>query len=152
MSTSHRNSGPGHHTRAAVVKVDDSGPQQKVAMTGLNGQRFDETVRSQPFGFTSVPPAGSEGVAIHMGGGADRVHALNPEHPDLRPRNLKGGATRIYDKDGNHVHIDGDTIRAFHKTRILLKVGDNVTVTMNGDTVTISAPNIKLNGLVDING
>ena len=87
-----------------------------------------------------------------LGGGADRVHALGLEHPQYRPRRLPEGATRLYDKDGNHVHIDNGTIRVQHASRILLKVGDNVTVTINGDTVTIDAPHIKLNGLVDING
>ena len=151
MTSSNRNSGPGHHTRAVVVKVDDSGPQQLVEMTGLAGQDFGETVRSQHFGLTSNPPPGSEGVGLHLGGGADRVHALGMEHPKYRPTNLPSGATRLYDMDGNHVDIRNGVLTASHAKQIVLKVGSS-TITMTTDTITIAATNIKINGNVDING
>ena len=152
MTSSHRNSGPGHHTRAIVKQVDDSGPQQLVEMTGLTGQTFGETVRSQHFGLTSNPPPGSEGVGLHLGGGADRVHALGMEHPQYRPKNLPVGATRLYDKAGNYVDIRDGVLTAVHAKQITAKVGDNTSVTLTTDTITLTAANIKINGKIDLNG
>jgi phage gp45-like len=153
MTSSHRNSGPGHHTRAILTKVDDSGPQQLVEMTGLNGQTFGETVRSQHAGFSSVPPNDAEGVALMLGGGADRVHALGMEHPPSRPRNRPVGSAMVYQTNNNknHVEVYGDQIEAAHAKQIVLKVG-NSTVTITTDTITLTAANIKINGKIDLNG
>ena len=151
MTSSHRNSGAGHHTRAIVTQVDDSGPQQLVALSGLNGQTFGETVRSQHFGYTSNPPPGSEGVALMLGGGADRVLSLGLEHPQYRPTDLPVGASQQYDMDGNHVDIRNGVLQVAHAKKIVLTVGSS-TLVVTTDTITITATNVKINGNVDING
>ena len=145
MTSSNRNSGAGHHTRAIVTQVDDSGPQQLVAMTGLNGQTFGETVRSQHFGLTSNPPAGGEGVAIHLGGGADRVHALGMEHPQYRPKNLPSGATRLYDMWGNYVDLRNGALTINHASKIVLQVG-GVSLTVDSNGVQIQGGKVTHNG------
>ena len=145
MTASHRNSGPGQHSRALLSKLDDSGSQQLVEVKALTGQTVGEAVRSQHFGLSSHPPKDAEGLVLMLGGGADRAHVLGLEHPPSRPRNLPEGATRLYDKDGNHVHIDGDTIRVQHASRIVLKVGD-LTLTINSDGFHFAGGNITHDG------
>lgn len=93
--------------RVTVVAVDDKGTQQRLTLTGLASEQFDKVVRLQPHGFTSVPPAGSEGVLLPMGGRSDRAHVLGLEHKDKRPTGLPGGATALYDADGNIIKMIG---------------------------------------------
>ena len=118
--------------RGLLTSTDDSGSQQLMALTGLDGQSFGETVRSQHFGLTSVPPADAEALMLVIGGGNDRVHALGVEHPKYRPTNLPEGASRQYDKDGNYCDIRGDTMTLNHAKKIVLQVG-SCTLTIDSD-------------------
>jgi len=121
----HRNSGPGHNLRVILSSLDDSGPQQLVQVTGLAGQTIGDAVRSQHYGFSSYPPAGAEGLALLLGGGMDRAHALGMEHPQYRPKNLPMGGSIHYDNAGNYVKIVGAALTINHGTKIVLQVGGN---------------------------
>ena len=145
MSQSHRNSGAGHNTRVSLTQTDDTGPQQLVAMTGLDGQQIGEAVRSQHFGFTSHAPAGAEGLALMLGGGADRVHALGLEHPQYRPRNLPEGSSRQYDAFGNYVDLSNGAITIVHASKIVLQVG-GVSFTLTSSGIVVSGGSITHDG------
>jgi phage baseplate assembly protein V len=121
--------------RAILATVDDSGSQQLMKLTGLAGQTIGEAVRSQPFGLTSVPPAGAEALILAIGGGMDRAHALGVEHPQHRPTGNPAGSTVLYDANGNAVSL----------------VQSNIRIVSPG-TVTITAPTIVLNGSVTLGG
>jgi phage gp45-like len=135
VSSSHRNSGPGHHSRAILTKVDDSGPQQLVEVTGLNGQTVGEAVRSQHGGLSTVPPKDSEGTMLMLGGGADRVHALGIEHPPSRPRNRPVGSAMLYQTNNNknHVEVEPAQVEVTHDKQIVFKIGDTVVAVVDKD-------------------
>jgi phage gp45-like len=121
--------------RVTLGSVDDSGQQQKLQLVGLDGQNIGDSVRAQHFGLSSVPPAGSEGLALALGGGMDRVHVLGMEHPQKRPTNQPGGSTVLYDAAGNAVSIVGGNLRIVHSAK-----------------VSIVAPIIELVGTVTLGG
>lgn len=121
--------------RVSVVEIDDSGTQQRVRATGLAGEEFRNVVRAQPFGFSSVPPSGAEGLLLAQGGRADRAHMLGLEHPDHRPRSVEVGGSVIYDASGQVISIFKNNIRI-----------------VGGGTVMISAPDIILAGKVRLGG
>lgn len=121
--------------RVTVVDVDDTGPQQFVHATGLSGHDIGRMVRSHPFGLSSVPPAGSEGHALVLGGGADRMFALGLEHPKYRPVKTPVGGTILYDAYGDAVSIVQANLRIVHATKI-----------------TLQAPQIELVGSVTLGG
>ena len=119
--------------RALLTTVDDSGPQQFVAVTGLTGQTIGQAVRSQHFGLTSVPPAGAEGLMLALGGGHDRHHALGLEHPKYRPINTPSGGTVLYDAYGDAVSIVQANLKIVHGSQIVLQVGGcSLTITSSG--------------------
>lgn len=120
--------------RATLVSTDDSGVQQLNALTGLASHPIGEAVRSQHFGLSSNPPAGSEGLLLALGGGFDRGHILGLEHPQHRPTNTPIGGTVLYDAGGNAVSL------IMNKIRIVSPAA-----------IEITAPSIKLTGTVDIN-
>lgn len=94
--------------RARVLKVDDSGSQQKLNLAGLKNEKPEEIVRILDHGFSSNPPAEGEGVTIHLGGRSDRMLFIGSEHKDKRPRNLPSGAVALYDADGKIIKLEKD--------------------------------------------
>lgn len=139
MSQAHRNSGAGHMLRTILKAVDDSGPQQFVEVTGVEGQVIGQAVRSQHFGLSTYPPANAEGLALLLGGGMDRAHILGLEHPQWRPTGLPIGATRLYDAStSNYVDIRNGVLTVKHATQITLQVG--------GCSLTITSSGVAING------
>jgi phage gp45-like len=129
--------------RITVADVDDAGPQQFVHATGLMGQDIGRMVRVQHFGLSSVPPAGSEGHGLALGGGADRLFALGLEHPGLRPQNTPPGGTVLYDAFGDAISLVRPNLRIVHSADIQIVVGSTVVRVRPGriDLGAMQAPN-----------
>lgn len=128
--------------RASLTQVDDSGPQQMLALTGLAGQTIGQAVRSQHFGLSSVPPAGAEALILALGGGFDRAHALGVEHPQKRPTGTPAGGTVLYDAYGDAVSIVQANLRIVHAADIQLVVGSTLVRVRPGriDLGSLNAP------------
>lgn len=150
--------------RATVQKIDDSGTQQMLKkMTGLKSEVFEDVYRPQPHGFSSVPPAGSEGLFLALGGRSDRLVGLGFEHKDYRPKDTPGGGAVLYDDKGNVVFAKGDggisvnakkgtvEVRS-HNDKVTVKPGDGKMVFLGGDgtdgsydfVATMSGPSINV--------
>jgi phage gp45-like len=67
--------------RAAVVSSSDGGAQQLLALSGLASEQLTNIVHVQPFGLSSNPPVGGEGLIVCLGGRSDRAMFLGGEHP-----------------------------------------------------------------------
>lgn len=150
--------------RATVQKIDDSGTQQILRkMTGLKSETFEDVYRPQPHGLSSVPPDGSEGLFLALGGRSDRLVGLGFEHKDFRPKNTPTGATVLYDDKGNVVFAKGDggiSVNAKKGTvevrsqndKVTVKPGDGKFVFLGGDgtdgsyafVMTESGPSINV--------
>lgn len=117
--------------RVSLVDLDDSGPQQNTRLKGLSGEELKKVVRVQPYGFTSNPPAGSEGLLLSMGGRSDRAMVLGIEAPGKRPTALGDGATAIYGPDGS--------ILKMVMQSVTLDAGGKEVVITNAKKVTIKA-------------
>lgn len=131
--------------RVILSSIDDSGPQQLLKVTGLAGQTIGEAVRSQPFGHSSVPPSGAEGLALAIGGGMDRAHVLGMEHPSHRPTGLPDGASALYDTSGNIIKLigSGGAVMNFNGNAWSVTCG-GATIVSNGHDITIKAPGAKV--------
>ena len=97
----------GHLRRVSVVKVDDSGAQQRVDLTGLASDAPKQIVRVQSHGFSSNPPKGSEGLLVSLGGRSDRAMVLGLEDPKTRQTGLPAGTSVLYEDKGNVVFVKG---------------------------------------------
>jgi phage baseplate assembly protein V len=122
--------------RVSVVSVDDSGKQQRHTLTGLTSEQLKRVVHSQQFGFSSVPPAGSEGLLAEHGGRSDRSHVFHTEHPDYRPTGYSPGDSVLYDAHGN--------ICSLIKKNINI-VGAQ-TITLKAQTVIFDSQDIRFGG------
>jgi len=92
---------------ARVLKVDDSGAQQLVNLHGAYGDKPRNVWRTQDYGFSSNPPAGSEGILHALAGNSDRLIFRDGGHQDHRPKAAPSGTTVIYDDKGNIVFVKG---------------------------------------------
>lgn len=121
--------------RAAIVAADDGGTQQLLDLSGLASEQLKKIVHVQPFGLSSNPPVGGEGVLLSPGGRADRAMFFGGEHKDHRPKNLPMGAVAIYDAFGDILEFVETSVRLVHAAKI-----------------TLQAPIIVLDGAVQITG
>lgn len=126
--------------RARVVKVDDSGTQQKLDLRGLASDQPQKIVRIGQHGFASNPPKDSEGVLLALGGRSGRLMFLGGEHKDHRQKDLKTGQAVLYDDKGNVIFAKGSD-------GISIKSKDSVVeIEAQGHKVTIDGQNIYLGG------
>lgn len=108
--------------------------QQFVDGKGFAGDFFSQAHRPEPHGFASHPVRGGIGIVLGARGRRDAAYVLGGENPNLRPDIEMGGAA-IYDHTGNIVSVVQHELRLVHATK-----------------VTISAPEIVLDGLVKLGG
>jgi hypothetical protein len=96
--------------RAVVNLVNDRLKTQRVQLTILEGENEDHVEHLQPYGLSFVPPAGSEALALAVGGTRAHTVAVCVEHPDERP---VGGDPRtggLYTKGLYRFYIDADGV------------------------------------------
>ena len=127
--------------RGTVVLANSANKLQSLQMRLTAGEVSDDMEHFEPYGFTSHPLAGAEGIATFLGG--DRSHAVVLVVADRRYRlkALAEGEVAIYTDEGDKIHfkrgrvIDIDTatlnIRASSAVNI-----DTPTLTQSGKIVS----------------
>jgi phage baseplate assembly protein V len=132
--------------RGRLTASNDSGPvqTQQVKMSPL--ETGDNRLRIAEFGFTSMPPIGSDAVVLFISGDRSAGVVIGTAHQSSRPRNLKSGETKIYSVDGKHVYLAGDHIE-INANGQPVTVNNASTVTINASTsITCNTPVLKCTG------
>lgn len=129
--------------RGTVVLVDSARKLQALQMRLTAGEVKDSLEHFEPYGFTSNPLAGAEGIAAFLGG--DRSHGVLLVVADRRYRiqQMKPGEVAIYSDEGDKVH--------FKRGRII----DIETETLNikaSTAVNIETPVINQTGQIISDG
>ena len=129
--------------RGTVVLVDSARKLQALQMRLTANEVKDSLEHFEPYGFTSNPLAGAEGIAAFIGG--DRSHGVLLVVADRRYRiqELKPGEVAIYTDEGDKVH--------FKRGRII----DIETQTLNikaSTAVNIDSPVINQTGQIISDG
>lgn len=129
--------------RGTVVLVDSARKLQALQMRLTAGEVKDGLEHFEPYGFTSNPLAGAEGIAAFIGG--DRSHGVLLVVADRRYRiqGLEPGEVVIYTDEGDKVH--------FKRGRII----DIETDTLNikaSKAVNIDTPVINQTGKIVSDG
>lgn len=125
--------------RMRVVKVDDTGSQQRIDLKGLKNEEPKEIFRPQAHGFTSNPPKDSEGIAFALGGRSDRTVYFDGGHKEYRPKDTPSGGTVLYNHKGDIVSIVENDLRIVHAKKIEMKVGNSTLTILPGKIVLKSA-------------
>lgn len=109
--------------RARVVKVDDSGSQQRIDISGLKNEAPKKIWRTQDFGYSSNPPKDSDGIIDQLGSRSDRTTYRDAGHEKYRPKNTPEGGTVLYNHTGDIVRVFKDKLDVVHSKSINIKIG-----------------------------
>lgn len=128
-----------HYARFQVGEVHDDGETQRIAGRGLAGEKFDGDFalrRLQGHGLSTVPPAGSVGLAVFPFGDRARGYLLGLESAGHRPKNQAAGVSVLYGPGGETVSVVQGKVRIVTDLEV---VGN---VRFSGGTVTHNGKNI----------
>lgn len=137
--------------RATVLRVDDTGPVQRVDVETHDGIIRQGVEVLVPGGFASAPVAGAGVVLFAVGGDQGDLVAVPAAAPGTRLGNLAPGEVGISDGNGNRVVIRAGGIvevRAATKLRVVapqVEIVASSGVSITGD-LTVSGDVSDLNG------
>ena len=114
--------------RGTVVLVDSARKLQALQMRLTAGEVKDGLEHFEPYGFTSNPLAGAEGVAAFIGG--DRSHGVLLVVADRRYRiqGLEPGEVVIYTDEGDKVHFKRGRIIDIETDTLNIKASKAVNI------------------------
>lgn len=82
--------------RGVVELVNDKLKSQRLQLTLLADQVVDDVEHLQPYGISFVAPAGSQALALAVGGARAHTVAICVDHPGERPRDAKPREGGLY--------------------------------------------------------
>jgi phage baseplate assembly protein V len=150
-----RNSAP---KRVVLQDTQDGSKMQTSQVTGLNSEALDKVERFQNYGFTSYPPAGSEAIAVPVGGDSSHLVAIAIDCRDARKGGMKPDEVAIYHANGDFIHLGADnkisTQTKEHKIDAEDKVDTNtkdfkMDASVNAE---IKSPELALRGAMEATG
>lgn len=98
--------------RAVVSAINTSGGSTRATVDLRADEQREDVELLEPYGFTSCPHAGSEGVALMVGGDSAHHVVLAVGDRSLRLRGLETGEVAMYAADGQVVLLkaNGDVV------------------------------------------
>jgi len=132
--------------KALLLSVDDSSRIQLTKVSGLSGEIYDRVERLQNYGFSSVPPVGSESLTFEVGGSQDHLVTTFCDSSTLRPTGSNPGESLQWTQYGHRVHCKADGSLSVHAP-----VGP-VSITTNTCGVELNAGRVTINGDVTVTG
>lgn len=105
--------------------IDDSSQTQSAQSEFFPDEIYDDTEVWQHFGFSSVPPKGSEGIAVFPAGERTNPLVIATECKGKRFKNLKEGDSVIYSSAGNFIKINSDKSIEINSSKVKIKNNEN---------------------------
>lgn len=91
--------------RGVVSLINDGTGRQTVQVTVLGESLADDAEHFQPYGFSSVPPAGSDAVVLFVGGNREHPLVLAAEKRTDRPTGAEAGEVMLYHPNGQRTRF-----------------------------------------------
>lgn len=136
--------------RGRLSAVDDSNGMQFVQVSLLRDEAKADVERFQQYGFSSVPPPGSEAVCLFIGGGRDHGIVMSIDNRKSRMRGQAAGEVGMYSDEGDYIVLKrGNTVEV-GTDRLVIHA--DVEVEIEVPLLVIRAPRIEIEGDVFING
>ena len=112
--------------RGVVSLVNATSKLQSLQMRLLAGEMKDDMEHLEPYGYTSNPHPGAEGLAAFIGG--DRSHGVVVCIADRRFRlaGLETGEVALYTDEGDVLHFKRDRVIEIETMTLKIKAGTAV--------------------------
>jgi phage baseplate assembly protein V len=149
------------HNLVAVGRVsvaNDGEDLQQLQITekaygkGFADRILDKVPRLTEFGFTSLPPIGSEAVMLRRNGDRGLSMVISTSHRPSRPKGLQPGDTALYDVRGAFVKLTDDGL-LIDCAGLPARITNATTVTIEAsDKIHLEAPTVEIQGNATISG
>jgi phage gp45-like len=103
--------------RAIVKRIEDDGLFQVMQLAMQADELKSEIRRLQSYGLTTVPPLGSEALAVFPNGERSTGVVLGVDHGGYRPKGMKPGEVCLYAQHGQVIHLREDGGITFHAAK-----------------------------------
>jgi phage baseplate assembly protein V len=136
--------------RGRLAAADDGEGMQFAQVSLLAGEAKARVERMQQYGFSSVPPVGSEALAVFVGGGRDHGVVVAIDNRASRIRGQATGEVSMYSDEGDYMVLKrGNTIELGTDRLVLLC---DVEVVVEAPRVIIRAPEVIIEGNLTVSG
>lgn len=138
--------------RGRVTTGRDDGNIQMLQVNLDASDTRDNAPRLAEYGFTSMPPEGSDAVLIFMGGDRSNGVIIATGNQTYRLKNLAPGEVAVYDNLGKSIYLSaaGIVVQAGGQP-VTVENASTVTVTAN-TSVTLNTPATKVTGTLEVDG
>lgn len=131
--------------RSAITAVDGSKSMRTVQAELLAEDVRERVEHFEPYGFTSEPHIGAEGLMVSLDGDRDHTLAVIIADRRYRLRNLQAGEVALYDDLGRCVMLRRDEVLVDAKDApVVINTTSTLTATV-GSVATVKASKIVLN-------
>lgn len=115
----------------SVTAADDSGPVMRLQVK-VGYMEVHTLPAPQQFGFSSVPPIGSDAAAHYIGGDRSNGFITATNHQPTRPTGKQAGEAMVFNAFGMQIYLseNGITINGGGKPIVIT---NSPTLTQNGD-------------------
>jgi phage baseplate assembly protein V len=133
--------------RGRVTTGNDTGSVQTQQIKLGADEIKDDVPRLAEFGFTSMPPVGSDAVLVFIGGDRSNGAIVATGHQASRPKGLKAGEAMIYTQDGKSIYLTADSgiVVDAKGQAVVVNEATNVTINASGK-VRMVTPLLEVTG------
>lgn len=129
---------------ATITQVNDTGRVLRAQLQIGYGEIHDGKIVVQQYGFSSVPPIGSDAVVVFFGGDRSNGMVVATNDQATRPTGRKPGETSMFNHKGMNVFLSEDGITVDGKDKPLTVQASGATVIINDDgSVAVTAASGK---------
>lgn len=123
--------------RCILSALDSSSGVQAASVTIMADEEMKGVEYMEPYGFTSVPLQGAEGVVLNVGSRRGSCVVVSLGNRKFRLKGLKSGEVALYTDEGDRLVFErGNVVKLFTKNCIV-----------NAETkTTINAPETEITG------
>ncbi|NWA24063.1 phage baseplate assembly protein V [Pseudomonas gingeri] len=138
---------------ARVSFANDSKTAQLLQVKLNDSETRDGTPRIAEFGFTSVPPDGSDVLVVFLGGDRSKGVVVATGHQGSRPVNLLAGESMLYDLAGKSVYLTQSGGIVVEAKGTPVTVNNATTVTINAaEQINFMTPLVTCSGDLHVAG
>lgn len=124
-------------SRAVLAAVNAAPGCQTLQVTILADEPQVDVEHMEPYGFTSNPPAGAEGVILNVAGQRGAAVGLNFGNRSVRVTGLKSGEVCIFTDEGDKITLKRDRHMEVETLHLLVKAEEDIA--METKTYTVKA-------------
>lgn len=144
--------------RAVVKRVRDNQGFQRMQLSLMADEIAENYERFQNYGFTTVPPIGSEAVVACVGGSRNHGLVIAVDNRKFRLKNLQSGEIALYTDEGDCLHFKRNNEISIKTNKLsidattevtinspILKVSGDIVDNTSGNAVTMQAMRATFN-------